>query len=211
MPNDLWHNLQEQVAGCSRCRIELPRIAVECPPGVLYPPGIAPSPSVRVLFVGVAPPETGRHFYTDPSDNLLRGLLDILQELDRPCRDLRDFIARGFFLVHMAKCAIRGTPYPNLRVSKLCASTHLCREIECLAPDGICFLSKKIGLPVAAGLLPRWGAAGHLPFGEVISVNIAGKTARAIATTWPGREVHKPVAKAHVEALFSRLGVSTWQ
>ncbi len=209
--SDLWLDLQERVAGCNRCRTEMPGVDVECPPGVLYPPGIAPPPSVRVLFVGVAPPKTGRHFYTNPSDNLRRGVLDILRELDRPCRDLPDFIGRGFFLVHVAKCAIRGTPYPNLRVSKLCAATHLRREIECLAPDGICFLSKTIGFPVSAALLPRWGAAGKVPFGEVIALDVGGKTVHAIGTTWPGREVHKPVAKAHVQALFSRLRVPTWQ
>jgi len=208
--SDRWLDLQDDVARCSRCRTELSNVAVECPPGVLYPPGIEPPASIRVLFIGVAPPETGRHFYTDPSDNLCRGVLDILRQLGRPCRSVPDFIERGFFLIHTAKCAIHGTPKPNLRVSKLCASTHLCREIECLAPDGICFLSKKIGFPVAANLLPRWGAAENVPFGEVITIVVGSKTVQAIATTWPGREVHKPLAKAHVQALFSGLGVPTW-
>lgn len=209
--SDRWLDLQDRIARCSRCRTELPDVAVECPPGVLYPPGIAPPPSVRVLFVGVAPPETGRHFYTDPSDNLRRGVFDILHQLDRPCSGVRDFVDRGFFLIHIAKCAIRGTPNPNFRVSKLCASTHLCREVEHLAPDGICFLSKKVGLPVAANLLPRWGAAGNVPYGEVVQLVVRSKIVHAICTTWPGRAVHKLPAKAHVQALFSRLGVPTWR
>jgi len=207
---DCWPDLQGSVARCSRCRTELSDVSVECPPGPLYPPGIEPPDSVRVLFVGVAPPETGRHFYTDPADSLRRGLFDVLWQLGRPCRDVPDFIERGFFLIHTAKCAIRGTTKPNLRVSKLCASTHLCKEIECLAPDGLCFLSKNVGFPVSADLLPRWGAAHPVPFGEVVTVVVGSKTVHAISTTWPGREVHKPLAKAHLHSLFCGLGLPTW-
>jgi hypothetical protein len=206
-----WPEVQDSVRRCIRCRTDLPRIRVVCPPGVLYPPGIEPPEPVRVLFVGVAPPESGRHFYTDPSDNLRRGLFDILRELRRPCGSLSDFIDRGFFLVHTAKCAIRDTTKPSLPVSKLCASTHLYREIECLAPDGLCFLSKNIGFPVASDLLARWGARGPLPFGELISIVVGRKTIQAIATTWPGREVHKPVAMGHVDSVFSALNLPTWQ
>jgi hypothetical protein len=121
-----------------------------------------------------------------------------------------DFVERGFFLVHTAKCTIQGTTKPNLRVSKLCASTHLCREIECLVPDGLCFLSKKIGFPVSAELLSRWRAPDRIPFGEVTSIVVGSKSVQAIATTWPGREVHKPLAKAHMHLLFSGLGLPTW-
>jgi hypothetical protein len=113
-------------------------------------------------------------------------------------------------LVHTAKCAIRGTTSPNLHVSRLCASTHLWREIECLGPDGLCVLSKNIGFPVAAHLSSRWGWTGRLPFGEVVRLIIRGKSVPTIATTWPGREVHKPVAKAHAALLFSALGLATW-
>lgn len=119
---DTWAQLQADVAGCTRCHAELPDVHVECPPGVLYPQGIQPPVPVRVLFVGAAPPENGRHFYTDPSDNLRRGLFDVLELLGRPCHTVNTFIERGFFLVHTAKCAIRGTTKPDLGVSKLCAS-----------------------------------------------------------------------------------------
>jgi len=207
---DCWPDLQGGVAGCSRCRTELSDVSVECPPGRLYPPGCEPLYSVRVLFVRVAPPETGRHFYTDPADNLRRGLFDVLRQLGQPCRDVSDFIKRGFFLVHTAKCAIRGTTKPNLRVSKFCASTHLYKEIECLTPDGLCFLSKNVGFPVSASLLPRWGEAQPVPFGEVVTVIVGTKPVHAISTTWPGREVHKPLAKAHVQSLFCSLGLQMW-
>jgi len=73
---------------------------MDWPPGLPYPEDIVlPSP-IRVLFIGVAPPENGRHFHTDPSDNLRRGLLAVLEDLGRPCIDVHGFLARGFFLVH---------------------------------------------------------------------------------------------------------------
>lgn len=95
------------VISCARCGAVLPGVDVECPPGPLYPLGIESPDPVRVLFVGVAPPENGRHFYTDPSDNLRRGLFDVLRQLGRPCPTVNAFIGRGFFLVHTAKCAIK--------------------------------------------------------------------------------------------------------
>lgn len=66
---DCWAQIQMDVASCVRCGAALPEVGVECPPGPLYPLGIEPPDPVRVLFVGVAPPENGCHFYTDPSDN----------------------------------------------------------------------------------------------------------------------------------------------
>jgi uracil DNA glycosylase superfamily protein len=183
---------------------------VECPPAPLYPKGVAPPESVRVLFVGVAPPKNGRHFYTDPSDKLRRGLFDVLAQLGRPTRTVNDFIARGFFLVHTAKCAIRGTTKPNLGVSKLCASTHLRREIECLLPDGLCFLSKNIGLPVCNDLLPRWGPPAHIGLGQLTTVVVNDKPILAIATAWPGRS-HEVLTEAHMRLLFCGLGLPTWE
>jgi len=198
------------VAGCARCGTALPDIGVESPPGLLYPQGIEPPDPLRVLFVGVAPPENGRHFYTDPSDNLRRGLFDLLGQLGRPCQTVGGFIGRGFFLVHTAKCAIRGTTKPNLRVSRFCASTHLRREIECLAPDGLCFLSKNIAFPVCTDLLPGWGVSGRIEFGELITVVVNDNPVQTIATAWPGRG-HEALTKVHVQSLFCGLGLPTWE
>ena len=97
---ECWAHLQADVAGCTRCRTDLPRASVECPAGLLYPQDIQPPDSVRVLFLGVAPPKTGHHFYTDESDNLRRGLFDVLRQLSEPrgrraliklvgCREIR--------------------------------------------------------------------------------------------------------------------------
>lgn len=207
---DRWAQLQVDVTGCTRCDAALPDRGVECPPGLLYPRGVEPPDPVRVLFVGVAPPENGRHFYTDPSDNLLRGLFNVLGQLGRPCQTVGAFIGRGFFLVHTAKCAIRGTTKPNLGVSQFCASTHLRREIECLVPDGLCFLSKNIAFPVCVDLLSRWGASGRVEFGEVTAVVVNDEPVQAVATAWPGRG-HEALTKAHVQSLFCVLGLPTWE
>lgn len=206
---DCWARLQVDVGACARCSAELPDVSVECPPGLLYPPGVEPPDPLRVLFVGVAPPENARHFYTATSDNLRRGLFDVLAQVGRPCPTVDGFIARGFFLVHTAKCAIRGTTKPDLRVAKLCASTHLRREIECLLPDGLCFLSKKIGFPVCADLLSHWGHSGPVEFGQVTTVIVEDRPLHVVATAWPGRG-NKPLTKAHVQSLFCELGLPTW-
>lgn len=205
-----WTQLQVDVKGCTRCTADLPDVGVECPPSLLYPDGIEPPDPVRVLFVGVAPPETGRHFYTDPLDKLRRGLFDVLEKLDRPCRTIDDFIAHGFFLVHTAKCAIRGTTKPNLSVSKFCASAHLRREVECLAPHGLCFLSKNIGFPVCTDLMPHWRHSGCVEFGEVTTVVVDDRRVQVVATAWPGRG-HETFTKAHVRSLCCGLGLATCQ
>jgi uracil-DNA glycosylase len=203
-----WADLQTAVAACTRCESEVTDVDVECPPGLLYPTGTTPPNRVRVLFVGVAPPATGHHFYTDPSDNLRRGLFAVLRELGRPCHDIQSFIARGFFLVHTAKCSIRGTTAPDVRVSRFCSSIHLRKEIACVAPDGLCFLSKNIGFPVYKELAREWGTAGDIAFGMLTTLLLDGKPIDVIATAWPGRG-HEAVTRTHLHALFCRLGLAT--
>ena len=139
-----WSQLQTMVSACTQCSTALPSIPVQCPPGVLYPAGIVPPSSVKILFVAVAPPKTGVHFYTDPHDKLSRGLFEVLTCLQRPCQTINDFLSHDYFLVHTAKCAIRGTTSPDIAVSSLCAKTHLKAEIEDLLPDAVCWLSKNI-------------------------------------------------------------------
>ena len=67
-----------------------------------------------------------------------------------------------------------------------------------------------IGFPVSADLLPRWGAAGRLEFGELTNIVVDGKRVQVVATAWPGRD-HKTLTKAHVELLFCGLGLPTWE
>lgn len=203
--NAAWNLLQNQIAGCIRCKAKFPNIGVDCPPGRLYP---SPPQPVKVLFVGVAPPEKGRHFYTDPNDNLRRGLFAVLNQLKWPCNNLCDFFRYGFFLVHTAKCARKGTTKPSLRVSRFCSSHYLKQEIELLLRDGICWLSKNVGYPVAQELSLQWSVqGGHLPYGQVTSVTIKGKQVQLLATAWPGMPFLKPLTQSHLELLFKALGL----
>lgn len=152
-----WRRLQAQIALCDQCTARFPKLNVHCPPGDLYP---SPPQPVKILFVGVAPPEKGRHFYTDPDDNLRRRLFAMLHDLQGPCQSIQDFLGYGFFLIHTAKCARRDTIKPALSVARFCAAQYLKEEIELLLPDSICWLSKNIGYPVAQQLSPAWSGQG---------------------------------------------------
>lgn len=198
---ELWSQLQAQVSACTKCRTKLSNIPVECPPGVLYPSGIVPPVSVKILFVAVAPPKTGVHFYTDRHDGLRRGLFRVLTCLRRPCQTLSDFLNYGYFLVHTAKCAIRNTTSPDIEVSKLCAKTHLKAEIEALLPDTVCWLSKNISYPVCEELASLWDHI-DVPFGQVTTVAIGGKQIQFLPTMWPGRGWEKET-QAHLSLLLS--------
>ena len=200
--------MQTEIGQCELCRKRFPEIAVNCPPGRIPPEGPPPNP-VRVLFIGVAPPEKGRHFYTDPQDNLRRGLFRVLKELGRPCDgfddlDFTPFLNNHFFLLHTAKCAIRATTRPSLPVSQFCASHHLKREIETLLPEAVCWLSSNVGHPVCQSLSREWGATNNVPFGKVTPVHIMGRSSYFIATNWPGRGWEKDT-KAHLSELFKML------
>jgi len=180
-------NLQAEIARCTLCVTQFPRLRVNCPPGTIYPNNVQPPQHVRILFVGVAPPKRGRHFYADAGDNLRLGLFSVLTALGLQCRDLQDFLGHGFFLVHTAKCAIAGTTEPHLPVSLYCSSHHLRREIEQLQPDAVCWLSKIVAYKVCLALRNEWENKKEIPFGEVTEVGINGKNVLFLPTTWPGR------------------------
>jgi hypothetical protein len=81
------------------------------------------------------------------------------------------------------------------------------REIECLSPDSLCFLSKNVGFPVFQDLAERWGAKEQVKFGELTTVNVGGSPIDAIATAWPGRG-HEVLTRVHLQALFCHLGLA---
>lgn len=204
-----WAELQKIVASCRRCEVDLPDIGVDCPPRLVYPDGLEPPNPLKVLFVGVAPPKTGYSFHTDPSDNLWLGLSSVLQELRRPCASLAAFYDRGFFLVHTAKCAIRGTTSPHPGVSRLCSSIHLSKEIDCLAPEAVCWLSKNVCFPVSRAEAARRGFPGRLNFGVPLALPVGDKTVPFLATAWPGRGWQE-VTRPHLESLFALLRIPEW-
>ena len=197
------------LSSCRRCETDLPDVGVDCPPGLLYPDGIEPPDPLKVLFIGVAPPKTGYSFHTDPSDNLWLGLRGVLRELRRPCASLAAFYERGFFLVHTAKCAIRGTTSPSIAVSQLCSSIYLSKEIDCLNPGAVCWLSKNVAFPVFRAEAARRGGGGRVTFGVPVALPIGDKTVPFLATAWPGRGWQK-TTKSHLESLFALLGLPEW-
>lgn len=174
------------IAVCCDCKREFHSapFSVVCPPGPLYP---TPPPNVAVLFIGVAPPRAGEHFYSSPNDGLQQGLFSVLSECGFGCHTIDDFHARAFYLSHTAKCAIAGTPKPKRKVCVFCASKHLTAEIRALRPDAVCFLSVSTGLAscteIARSLGYRQTIRPSVPF----QLSLAGHVLRVLVTGWPGR------------------------
>lgn len=200
-----WNALETDIAQCERCRKLFPE--VNCPPGRIPPDDIPPPDQIKILFIGVAPPKKGSHFYTDPKDRLRRGLFKILKELGRPCDgvhalDFQPFLKHHFYLLHTAKCAIRGTTSPSLPVSRFCSSHHLKREIETLHPDAVCWLSSGVCHPVCKSLSREWGMWKNVPFGKVTVVSVKGRSVPFLCTDYPTRGGQK-VAKAHLSELLN--------
>jgi Uracil DNA glycosylase superfamily len=174
-----WDAIQSEEAACISCRGRFDGINVVCPPGALYPP---PPADIRTLFVGVAPPRPGDHFYTSEYDKLRAGLFAVLTGLGFPCRAVPEFLAQGFFLTHTAKCPIAGTSAPDRKVSVHCSKRFLAREIDALQPRAVCILSKGIGPLVATralGIPTQHGVVVDLPTsrGPILF----------LVTSWPGR------------------------
>ncbi len=175
--------IERRFEGCTSCSTAVAGVPVDFPPGRIYRDDIVPQAPLDVLFVGVAPPRRGDHFYTDPADKLRKGLFDVLEKLGRKCRDLQQFVTRRFFLIHTAKCAIKGTSKPDLKVSGHCSSLYLIDEIEALRPRGICWLSKNV-----AGLVARDLSSSEVSHaGSVLRTSFGNVQAYTVSTSWPGR------------------------
>jgi uracil-DNA glycosylase len=160
-----FKHLQKQIAVCTLCRKHLPDIPVQCPPGMLYP---MPPHNLKVLFVGVAPPRKGDHFYSSPSDKLRAGLFSVLGNLGFPCSSVERFLQHGFFLTHTAKCSIARTWRVNSDVSSFCSAHFLGREIEVLKPRASLFFAAQsvLALPpnyVETGVIHPWCVWGMRP------------------------------------------------
>lgn len=199
-----WNKIQHEIKICKSCAKKLPRSKVVCPPRIFYP---KPPKPTQVLFVGVAPPRPGKDFYSDENDKLRHGLFGVLAKVGIRCKKIEDFLDSGLFLLHTAKCPIRGTWEPNKKVSLFCSSKHLNREIETLSPKTVCFLSKSIGYPVMQDLISRWEISYTAKFGAVTKVKIANHWIHFIATAWPGRGWEKETKK-HLSKLFRVAGIS---
>ena len=201
-----WNRLQNKFALCTLGSSELPTKSVDCPPGKLYPTAAKVPDPIHILFVGVAPPRKGDHFYTDPKDGLALGLFKILSQLGWPCSNVSGFLDQGFFFTHTAKCPIKGTWKPSKPVSLFCSTQFLKREIEILQPSAVCWLSKKVGYPVAKALVREWDSQIELEFGHVTPVDVGGRKLHLLATNWPGRGQQR-ITKSHLRHLIDATGV----
>ena len=146
--------LESEIAGCTLCRDLITTATVNCPPDIRYPP---PPDVLTILFVGVAPPKPESHFYAPNHDNLRAGLFKVLTKFSYRCNSIEDFTSYGFFLLHTAKCSYKESTDANLEISRVCAPTHLKREIELLKPHAVCILSKTVGPNIANMLATSWG------------------------------------------------------
>jgi uracil-DNA glycosylase len=194
--------LEQEMTSCTLCRKHLSGTPVQCPPGKLYP---TPSINLKVLFVGVAPPRSGDHFYSNPADKLRLGLLPLLGTLGYPCRSIKEFLDRGFFLTHTAKCAVAGNWRANPEVSSFCAPRFLRREIEILRPKVVCILSKTVGPAVAADLCRAWGNASTPAAGDVVDVELPGGRIRLLVTSQPVRGWGEKFTRGHLAAVLEKI------
>jgi hypothetical protein len=197
-----WRNLQGEMANCSLCRRQFSELAVQCPPGKIYP--YPPSP-VKILFVGVAPPRRGDHFYSNASDKLRKNLFPLLSKLGYQCRSPSEFLSHGFFLSHTAKCSVAGTWRANLALSLFCAAQFLRREIDLLKPQSVCILSKNVGPKVANYLSRSWGNESAPDTGIVTDIRITNGRTYLLVTSQPVRGWGDKCTVHHIAALLERL------
>ena len=194
-----WENLQKRMASCTLCQAQFPQVPVECPPGLLYP---SPPGQVKILFVGVAPPRMGDHFYSNSSDKLRIALFPLLSNLGYQCCSVSEFLSHGFFLTHTAKCSVADNWRANRDLSLFCAAEFLRQEIDLLKPHGVCILSKKVG-PVVAHMLSRsWGNGSSPTTGSVADLRITNGRTHLIVTSQPVRGWGEKYTRQHVAALL---------
>lgn len=179
-------NIHAGIAACCDCKREFvaASFTVVCPPDLLYP---SPPAEVVVLFIGVAPPRPGEHFYSVHNDGLRRGLFSVLRECGYACSTVDDFHAHGFYLSHTAKCSIAGTPQPMREVCVFCSSKHLLTEIRALQPKAVCFLSKTTGLAACIAIAGSLGYRKAIQPGQIFQLVMEERPLNVMVTGWPGR------------------------
>lgn len=137
------------------------------PPKIYAYPGACPP--VRLLFVGWNPPKPFAGFWVPDIPDTLRAdmhwILSSLKVVQTPEPDagfLDEFRRKGFFFVHAVKCWTqakfpgfgRGHKKEDRKLLgepllRACASTHLERELQELAPRSVCALGEVAFLALA--------------------------------------------------------------
>lgn len=193
------------IARCCDCRKQFPsaQFKVICPPGNLYP--YLPRTDVEVLFVSVAPPRPGKHFYSSANDGLRNGLYAVLLGCGYKCSSVEQFHDYGFYLSHCAKCPIADTPYPEEIVCVFCSSQHLIAEITAIRPKAICFLSKTNGLSSCIKIAEMFGHIEPIEPRKIFEITVKDLSTEVLVTGWPGRRGLSS-CRHDVKSLLTRKG-----
>ena len=101
---------------------------------------------LRLLFVGEAPPASGRFFYQGDS-GLYRAMRDAFRAIDPSITDesfLAVFRRSGCYLIDACPQAVDQLDWPSRRAACLASEPSLCRRIKRLQPRAIVTLVRSI-------------------------------------------------------------------
>ena len=118
-----------------------PPDGVKCPPDLTYQPS-PPSP-IEMPFIGWNPPGTTQ-FWNSSTDKLRTNLKWILSQEPFCWKQqdfLNEFLSRGCYLVHAARCWA-DSAWPPVEVAQTCARALLSKDIQILRPRRICIFGK---------------------------------------------------------------------
>lgn len=137
--NNKWKTIKENIDRCKKCAKYK---YVQIPPCEKKHPSKHQIPKdVKLLFIGEAPPASGKYFYEDET-----GLRTLLFELYgiKNTSGLDAFISKGFYLLDAVKCPSKKNgknKNPSKSVIKNCSS-FLKEEIDFIKPQNICALGR---------------------------------------------------------------------
>jgi uracil-DNA glycosylase len=212
-----WNEIEGEIKQCTKCT-EKGFYEVKCPDDRI--PTTKPQ-NVKLLFVSEAPPlNTRNYFFNENSNDRLRNsVLELLQgDFGYQISTLPDFIAEGFYLLPTVKCptAKEGrNSAPAKSVIKLCAESHLKREIEYIMPDGVCLLGRT-ALQGFLILRDLWDVRAQNAdevgrtllevAGKVLEVKVLDKNIKFMISYWPTKRHRKfhEISK-HIRMLMNEI------
>ena len=212
-----WNEIEGKIKRCTKCT-EKGFYEVKCPDDRI--PTTKPQ-NVKLLFVSEAPPLNARYYFfnENSNDRLRNSVLELLQgDLGYQISSLPDFLAEGFYLLPTVKCptAKEGrNSAPAKSVIKLCAESHLKREIEYIMPDGVCLLGRT-ALQGFLILRDLWdvraqnadevGMTLSEVAGKVLEVKVLDKNIKFMISYWPTKRHRKfhEISK-HIRMLMNEI------
>lgn len=212
-----WNEIEGEIKRCTKCTGK-GFYDVKCPDDRI--PTTKPQ-NVKLLFVSEAPPLNTRYYFfnENSNDRLRNSVLELLQgDLGYQISSLPDFLAEGFYLLPTVKCptAKEGrNSAPAKSVIKLCAESHLKREIEYIMPDGVCLLGRtalqgflilRALLDVQAQNADEVGRTLSEVAGKVLEVKVLDKNIKFMISYWPTKRHRKfhEISK-HIRMLMNEI------